>query len=213
MYYTARHSSGRECLSVATSKDPDHGFVDHSTGPLVCQLGLGGSIDPSAFVASDGSAYLLWKSEGEVVGSGAQLWSRKLGDDFTSFDGDAHAIEGVDRAWEGRTIEGPSMAEANGKFYLFYSGNDWQTEDYAEGWAVCEQPIGPCTKPANNVLLKKHDAIAGPGGGEVFMAPGGQLFLSYHAWTQGYVGYLNRRQLHVDRLSFGGGVPQVSSVS
>ena len=29
------------------------------------------------------------------------------------------------------------MAEANGKFYLFYSGNRWDTEDYAEGWAVC----------------------------------------------------------------------------
>jgi hypothetical protein len=214
MYYTARQaSSKRQCVSVATSDRPDGGFVDHSTGPLVCQLSAGGSIDPSAFVASDGTAYLLWKSEGEVVGGSSQLWVRKLGDDFTSFDGDGVALAGVTKPWEGRTVEGPSMTEAGGRFYLLYSGNKWNTADYAEGYAVCDKPMGPCTKPADNILLQKHDQIAGPGGGEVFMAPGGQLFISYHAWTAPNIDYPNRRQLHVGKLNFSGGVPQVVDVS
>ena len=214
MYYAARHAaSKRQCISVARSAKPDGPFVDDSTGPLVCQLNLGGSIDASSFVAADGSAYLLWKSEGEVVGGSAQLWIRKLGDDYKSFDGDGVVLAGVDRGWEGRTVEGPSMAEANGVFYLFYSANRWDTADYAEGFAVCSKPTGPCTKPGNNVLLAKHDKIAGPGGGEVFMAPGGQLFISYHAWTSPNIGYPNKRQLHVDKLTFAGTTPQVASVS
>src|SRR5262249_55479655 len=137
----------------------------------------------------------------------------KLGADFKSFDGDAHAIVGVDHAWEGRTVEAPSMAEAGGKFYVFYSGNRFDTGNYAEGWAVCDAPIGPCTKPANNILLQSHDAIAGPGGGEVFIAPGGQLFIAYHAWTAPYIGYLYKRQLHVDKLNIVGGAPQVTDFS
>jgi hypothetical protein len=47
----------------------------------------------------------------------------------------------------------------------------------------------------------------------VFMAPGGQLFISYHAWTAPNIDYPNRRQLHVGKLNFSGGVPQVVDVS
>jgi hypothetical protein len=218
MYYAAGLASSptKHCISVATSSHPDGGFVDTSAAPLMCDLDKGGVIDPAPFVSSDGSVYLLWKSEGETPqggGGSALLWSRKLGADFKSFDGDAHAILGVDRAWEGRTVEGPSMAEAGGKFYLFYSGNRFDTGNYAEGWAVCDAPIGPCVKPANNILLQSHDAIAGPGGGEVFVAPGGQLFIAYHAWTAPYIGYLYKRQLHVDKLNVVGGAPQVTDVS
>jgi hypothetical protein len=105
------------------------------------------------------------------------------------------------------------MLESNGKFYLFYSGNRFDTADYAEGWAVCDAPIGPCTKPANNILLQKHDNIAGPGGAEVFVAPGGQPFIAFHAWTAPYIGYGNKRQLHIDRLNIVGGAPQVTEIS
>ena len=56
--------SGTECISVATSGQPQGPFIDKSTAPLECQKSLGGSIDPFTFIDSSGSAYLLWKSGG-----------------------------------------------------------------------------------------------------------------------------------------------------
>jgi GH43 family beta-xylosidase len=214
MYYAAQYAgTDKHCISVATASSPAGPFVDNAAAPMMCDFDKGGVIDPSAFVASDGTVYLLWKSEGEWHGGSARLWIRKLGDDFKSFDGDPSVLLGVDRPWEGITVEGPSMLEANGKFFLFYSGNRFDTADYAEGWAVCDAPIGPCTKPASNILLQKHDNIAGPGGAEIFVAPGGQPFIAFHAWTAPYIGYGNKRQLHVDKLNVVGGTPQVSEIS
>jgi hypothetical protein len=40
--------SGEECLSAATSTEPQGPFVDSSSAPLVCQASLGGSIEPVA---------------------------------------------------------------------------------------------------------------------------------------------------------------------
>ena len=37
--------------------------MDMSTAPLIYQLSLGGSIDPSPFVDADGAAYLVWKAD------------------------------------------------------------------------------------------------------------------------------------------------------
>lgn len=211
LYYTARHAaSRRQCISVATSKSPAGPFVDDSAGPFVCQLDRAGSIDPSPFIASDGTFYLLWKSEGEVIGVGARLAIGKLNEDLKGLDGDPVDLVGVDRRWEGRTVEAPSMVEANGRFYLLYSGNRWDTADYASGYAICEKPMGPCSKPADNVFLMKHDKLAGPGGTEVFIAPGGQTFVSYHAWTDPNIGYPNKRQLHVEKLSLSSGRPVLS---
>lgn len=201
LYYTARHAaSGRQCISVAMSKSPAGPFVDDSPAPFVCQLDRAGSIDPSPFVASDGSFYILWKSEGEVVGGSARLWSAKMSDDLKSLESEPAQLVGVDRTWEGRTVEAPSMAESGGKFFLFYSGNRWDSADYATGYAVCGSPTGPCIKPGENVFLVKHGGMSGTGGAEVFIAPGGQTFMSYHAWTHPHIGYPNKRQLHVERL-------------
>src|ERR671922_790203 len=50
LYFTARHAaSGRQCIGVATSASPGGPFLAASA-PLVCQLELGGLIDPAAFV-------------------------------------------------------------------------------------------------------------------------------------------------------------------
>src|SRR5436305_83944 len=63
LYYTTTEgSSGRQCISVATATTPTGPYHDSSTGPLVCQRTLGGSIDPYPFVDANGSLYLLWKS-------------------------------------------------------------------------------------------------------------------------------------------------------
>ena len=79
MYYTAHdRRSGLQCIGVATSANPQGPYVDPSAKPLICQTTIGGSIDPDPFVDDDGSAYLLWKNDGNCCGSPTQLWSQRL---------------------------------------------------------------------------------------------------------------------------------------
>ena len=52
-----------------------------------------------------------------------------------------------DQDWEDPLIENPSLTLHDGKYYLVYSGNWWESPAYALGYAVCESPLGPCVKP------------------------------------------------------------------
>lgn len=208
LYYTARHAaSGRQCISVATSASPAGPFVDGSAGPLVCQLDLQGSIDPSPFVNGDGTPYLLWRSD-SVPG---RLWSQQLTPDGLSLAGSPAPLLAADRPWERGVIEGPAMVQAGPAYYLFYSARSWNSAQYAIGYASCSGPLGPCTKvTAGGPLFETQPGIIGPGGQEFFTDADGALMVAFHAWQQGQVGYPNRRRLHVMRVTFRGGTPVFS---
>jgi hypothetical protein len=204
LYYTTRaHDPDRQCLSRAVSTRPGGPFVDDSSGPLVCPAD-GGAIDPSPFVDVDGRAYLLWKSEGGTAGIVAQ----ELSPDGRNLVGEARTLLQADQVWEGGVAEAPSMTAHDGRYYLFYSGNDWATSNYAIGYAVCESPLGPCTKAADGPWLASTDKAEGPGGQDVFVDERGQIWMALHAWVRGKVGYpQGARNLFVVRLSFVNGVP------
>jgi beta-xylosidase len=203
LYYTTRaHHPDRECLSRAVSKEPVGPFVDDSSGPLVCPPD-GGAIDPSPFVAADGRAYLLWKSDAT-----AGIVAQELAPDGLTLIGDQQPILQADQAWEGGVVEAPSMVGYNGRYYLFYSGNNWSTASYAIGYAVCASPTGPCTKPADGPWLASTAKAEGPGGEDVFVDERGQLWMTLHAWVRGKVGYpQGARNLFVVRLTFLDGAP------
>lgn len=210
LYYSARRASdSRACISVAKSPAPAGPYADLRPGPIVCPVEQGGAIDPDVMTAPDGTPYLYWKTENDTRGGNARIWGAKLKPTLDELDGSPQLLLAADRAWEGRTIEGPSMIQADNRYLLFYSANRFDTADYAEGYAVCDSPVGPCTKPADNVVLKTRGPVAGPGGADVFQAPGGQWFVAYHAWTAPNVGYPNRRRIYVDKLSFQNGRPVI----
>ena len=50
-----------------------------------------------------------------------------------------------DQGWEGGNVEAPDLVEANGRYLLFFSGNDWSSANYAVGAAQCATPLGPCS--------------------------------------------------------------------
>lgn len=100
------------------------------------------------------------------------------------------------------------MVGYEGRYYLFYSGNNWSTPSYAVGYAVCDTPQGPCTKPANGPWIASTPKAQGPGGEEVFTDQQGQTWMALHAWVRGQVGYPDgARNLFVVRLSFSDGTP------
>ena len=51
-----------------------------------------------------------------------------------------------DLDWEGHLIEGPFVTRQNGRYWLFYAGNDFSTPAYGIGVAVADHPLGPYTK-------------------------------------------------------------------
>ncbi len=189
MYYTAPLTAeGKQCVTVASSSLPEGPFVDTSTWPLMCQLASNGSIDPFPFVDGDGQPWLLWKSEGVAFRENTRIWSIRLSADGRSVVGTANVLAETSARWEGPLIENPSMISVDGRSFLFYSANDWNSPDYAIGYAVCDGPAGPCRKSPNALLSSVGDEL-GPGSPTPFFDPDGHLMLAYHAWTAPDVGY------------------------
>ena len=204
LYYTTRAPNpDRQCLSRAVATEPAGPFVDSSTGPLVCPR-KGGAIDASPFVGSDGRIFLVWKhDERDMTGIVAQ----ELTPDGLGLVGPRQLLVRADQPWEGGLVEGPSMVAHDGRNYLFYSANDWASEHYAIGYAVCDTPLGPCQK-APGPWIGSSEQAKGPGGEEVFSDGAGRLWLALHAWIRGHVGYPGgARNLFVLPLTFVNGAP------
>jgi beta-xylosidase len=191
LYFTARSAViGRQCIGVASSNVATGPFTSAAAEPLVCQQRLGGSIDPHPFVDEDGTPYLLWKADGNAVGSASVLFAQRLGPDGITMAGDAIPLLQNDAAWEDPLIENPALVRLDGRYLLLYSGGWWESDGYATGYASCETPLGPCTKVTTERPLHTSDSgVAGPGGATVLAGPGGDLWLVHHGWTPGAVGY------------------------
>ena len=211
LYFTARHAeSGRQCIGVAVADAPVGQFSSAADEPLICQLDLGGSIDPYPFRDTDGTLHLYWKNDGNCCGLDVFLWGQRLSDDgLTLLGGPVQLLE-RDQAWERPLIENPAMVEHDGGYYLFYSGNRWDSVDYAVGYGTCETALGPCQKPRNEPILTHQPESTGPGGQAFFHDEEGNLWMAYHAWTGIRVNYpAGERSLRLEPVSFEGGEPVV----
>jgi len=112
-YDAAEQSTGRYCISVATAATITGPYQDNSSGPLVCQLSLGGSIDPQPFVDPvSGLPYLIWKSNDGSSSSASTVWTQPIAANGVSLSGSPTAIftiaSGPD-PWE-TTTDDPPMA-------------------------------------------------------------------------------------------------------
>jgi hypothetical protein len=187
-------SQDRFCLSVSTSSSPLGPFVDNSSGPLVCDVqgDPNGSIDPQPFVDTDGTPWLIWKSEGVPGSQPTRTWSQQLNSSGTGFapGSSPTSILETTAAWESDVTENPAMVRWNGRLFLFYSAGNWQSASYAIGYAECASPVGPCTKATQGgPLLASNGNRLGPGGPAPFVDASGRLMLGYHYWLSPYVGY------------------------
>ncbi len=195
---------------MATASQPQGPFSDTSTAPLECQKSLGGSIDPAAFIDTNGTPYLVWKSGGP---GSSTIWSEQLSPSGTAFVTGANptALLVPDQAWESGTVEAPDLVTAGGHYYLFYSGNDWNTAKYAVGVATCTGPLGPCNDATPSPILSSGPGVVGPGGEWVFADSSGNFWIAFHAWVPGAVGFPNSRDLYLRRLTFTGLGPVVAT--
>jgi beta-xylosidase len=220
LFYTARdRRTGFQCISRAVSVQPQGPYVDSSTQPFICQSSgaesFCGSIDPSPFVDTDGTAYLYWKSDENAAKcrTAPRIWVQRLANDGMSVEGVPTVVLALDRAWESQVVEGPSMLRQASTYFLFYSANWYASAQYAIGYATCNTPVGPCAKTTiDTPWLKSEGTMLGPGGQEFFRDATGQAYITYHAWTAPNTTYTRggARSLHIDPLQFIDGVPKIA---
>ena len=174
-------SSRRECIAATTSTSPTGPFTDALGGPLMCQLELGGSIDPSV-VRDAGGLHLLWKSDGNCCRVPVSLWEQDLRPDGLAMAGTAHRLLTALQSWQGGVIENPAMVAAKGGWWLFYSGNVFDTAAYGTGVAFCPTLTGPCRDDGRYLSTAAREFS--PGGLETFRDNRGATWAVFATWTR-----------------------------
>ena len=106
-----------------------------------------------------------------------------------------------DQEWEGHLIEGPWVTRQEGRYWIFYAGNDFGTPAYGIGVAVADHPLGPYVKQPEP-LLKSTRSWWAPGHASVAPGLDGKPQLFFHAFFPGTGGYNAFRALLTTPLAF-----------
>lgn len=187
MYISLREArSGRQCIGAASSATPAGPYRHTRDEPFICQLDLGGSIDPSVFRDEEGAPHLIWKSDGNCCGLPTGLFEQELSADGKRLLGERHRLLEASQPWQGGVVEEPAMVKArHGGWWLFYSGNRFDSAEYATGVAYCEELSGPCRDMSPTAFpLVTSPGQHAPGGLETFRDAAGKDWAVYHTWNR-----------------------------
>jgi len=130
------------------------------------------------------------------------IHARRLAPDGRSLVGEEHVVLANDLDWEGHLIEGPFVTRQQGRYWMFYAGNDFSTPAYGIGVAVADHPFGPYEKRPEP-LLKSNSQWWAPGHASVAPGIDGKPQLFFHAFFPGRCGYNAFRALLTVGLEFG----------
>lgn len=89
-----------------------------------------------------------------------------------------------DVKWVKYALWAPSIIQANGKYYIFFGGNDIQNDDQVGGIgvAVADKPEGPFKDALGKPLISKIVNKAQPIDQFVFRDDDGQYYMYYGGW-------------------------------
>jgi arabinan endo-1,5-alpha-L-arabinosidase len=127
--------------------------------------------------------------------------AQRLADDGRSLVGEDRIVLANDLDWEGHLIEGPFLTRQQGRYWLFYAGNDFSTPSYGIGVAVADHPLGPYAKQGEPLLRSTSEWTA-PGHASVAPGLDGQPQLFFHAFHPRTGGYNAFRALLTVGLRF-----------
>ena len=130
--------------------------------------------------------------------------SQRIAEDGRSLLGESTSVLCNDLDWEGHLIEGPFVTRQDGRYWLFYAGNDFSTPSYGIGVAVADHPLGPYVKQAEPLLKSTREWTA-PGHASVAPGLNGSPQLFFHAFHPGTGGYNAFRALLTVGLDFSDG--------
>jgi hypothetical protein len=129
--------------------------------------------------------------------------AQRIAEDGRSLVGESKIVLANDLDWEGHLIEGPFCTLHDGRYYLFYAGNDFGTPAYGIGVAVADHVLGPYRKQGQPILKSTRSWTA-PGHASVAPGLDGEPQLFFHAFHPGDGGYNAFRALLTAKLRFNG---------
>lgn len=129
------------------------------------------------------------------------ILAQRLSADGTALIGDPVQVLANDLDWEGHLIEGPWVTRQQGRYWLFYAGNDFTSPAYGIGVAVADDLFGPYRKSPEPLLRSTKEWLA-PGHASVAPGLDGKPQLFFHAFHPGTGGYNVFRALLTAKLEF-----------
>ena len=178
-YYMAYTAD--EHIAIAEADSPCGPFTQPTVAPVREE---GKQIDPFLFFDDDGKIYLYHVR----LNGGNSIWVARMTDDLSAIRPETlrQCITATD-AWENTEqvewpiIEGPTVVKRAGRYYLFYSANDFRSIDYAVGYAVSDTPYGPWKKYEKNPLLSRQIiGYNGSGHGDLFCGKDNRWYYVFH---------------------------------
>ena len=167
------------------------------------------AIDGSFFIDGDGRVYLYYVGYNYP---GGPICVNELSDDLMSVKSEQKVLIRPEEPWElvtayeyeGKTLcvtEGPFMLKHEGKYYLSYSANDYQSPYYAIGYAVSDSPMGDFKKYEDNPILIGNGNVQGTGHHSFTTSKDGkELICVYHAHNSATE--IHPRRARADKAEF-----------
>lgn len=191
MYYSAE-----EHICVAESRSPLGPFVQAEKRPMLEERG----IDNTLFIDRDGTPYLFWVR----FRGGNEVWMAELEKDYKTIKPSTERFcirmwQQWEQVWPA-VNEGPFVVEHKGTYYLTYSANSYESEQYGIGCATARAIDGPWRKYDDNPVYQSPDGITGAGHHAVFRDKKNRLRVVFHAHNT--PGVIHPRLMHITDLRF-----------
>ena len=207
LYYSVGHGDKRHQLRVATAHHPMGPY--HDTGktlvdPDVCSF----AIDPHPFQDDDGRWYLFYARDFLDTDGGARAGTALVVDrmeDMTTLANESATVVRAhwdwqrfqadrpmyDSIWDWHTLEGPCVRKHEGRYYCFYSGGRWETDNYGVDYVTSDNVMGPYEESGSasgaRVLHTAPGHRLGPGHNSLVIGPDDATeFFVYHSWDPGW---------------------------
>jgi beta-xylosidase len=201
--YTARAAdSGQLSIGLATSGSPEGPWTDLGE-PLLSDPGMG-LIDPHLSLDEEGQPWLIYKEDGNALGLPTSILAQALDAALRPRGAPIELIRN-DLDWEGHVIEAPWILRREGSWFLFYSGEAYDSARYALGVARASALTGPYEKAAAPIL-QSRGAWSGAGHASIVAGADGDIIV-YHAWVAGAEGAWPGRMTLLDPIQWEDGWP------
>lgn len=217
LYYSVGEGDKGHQLRAAASASPEGPYVDTGQSlidPASCPF----AIDPHPFRDDDGQWYLFYARDflnaDDEHRAGTALAADRLVT-MTRLAGDERVVLRArhdwqrflanrtmyGQVWDWHTLEGACVRKHEGRYYCFYSGAAWTTENYGVDYGVADHPLGPYSDDGGEtmprVLRSVPGHVRGPGHNSIVVGPDNQTeYLIYHSWDE----KARERRMCIDKL-------------
>lgn len=161
-------------------------------------------------VDSEVAAWAKWKNYFDKIEE-SWVYVVELKKDFSGTIGEPKVLltppqKMNEHEWESRSVtskevgrrwtEGSFIFKHDDVYYMMYSSNNFDGENYAIGYATATNPLGPFVKSVSNPILQKDAGVTGTGHNSLLFDDG-KIYCVYHGRTPN-TGH--KRMVFIDEL-------------